>query len=256
MIIFALYFSNMSDVYEFTLASVNPSVFSPMFYSPELGFYEYSDDDKPTYYTFGSAHLDALTDPIEVWAKGKFLLALFKGAHIITYEPVYGNYQANSLNLLRLFKGDSDVTPNNTFAIAPSQQFGQVIASPNSTSQVWMESHPISGMLAAARNDVKAQNILLQIGFGIDWVNLYSILDSIRYYSGQEGFKQILTEAELTREDVNAFTGTVNNFGLLSIAARHGDLGGGTPSKTVNLDQARFIVLRLARAYFKVNHQI
>ncbi|MFF5382595.1 hypothetical protein [Pedobacter suwonensis] len=246
----------MAYNYEFTLTAVNPTVFSPQFYSPEMTFPEYTDDDKPSYYTFTSEHLNELTDAQEVWARGKFLLAMFKGAHIITYEPVLDNYRAANLNLIRLYRGDSDITPSNSIHIVPSRTFGTLNTIPLANADEWIANNPVSGMIQAAVNDEKAQNILLQIGFGIDWINLYAILDSIKFYAGQQGFKDILRVAGYTEKQVKAFKGTVNNFGLLSVDSRHGDLGRGIPNDTMDLIEARSLILALARGYFNVIHQI
>lgn len=246
----------MAYNYEFTLTSVNQAVFSSQFYSPEMTFLEYTDDDKPSYYTFTSEHLDELTDPQQIWARGKFLLAMFKGAHITTYEPVLGNYRAANLNLTGLFLGNLDITPSNSVFIVPSRTFGTLNAIPLANAENWIANNPVSGMIQAAVSDQKAQNILLQIGFGIDWVNLYAILDSIKFYAGEQGFKDVLRVAGYTTEQVKAFKGTVNNFGLLSVGSRHGDLGRGIPNNTMDLIEARSLILGLARGYFNVIHQI
>ncbi len=242
--------------YEFTLTAVNESVFSKQFYSPELTFPEYTDDDKPSYHTFTSEHLDGLIDPREIWARGKFLLALFKGAHIISYQPVYGTYRAANLDLVALYKGQMDITPSDKFAIMPSRTFEQLQGIPFAGAEEWIMHNPVSSMIQVARNNNDAQNILLQIGFGIDWINLYSILDSIRFYSGQQGFKDITAKAGFNKNDVKAFTGTVNNFGLLSVLARHGDTGNVIPPRTLDLENSRSLVLGLARSYFEVVHGI
>jgi hypothetical protein len=251
---FAVKYFLMKYTYEFTLTAFNPNIPTGNFYSQHLSFLEDIQDDKPPYYTFTSEHLNELTAPEEIWARGSFLLALFKGAYTVYHRPSYGSYQAMTVSLTRLFKGDSDITPQNTNEILPKRSFGTLSESPTEAHQLFIDANNTSMVIALATDHEDVQNLLLQIGYGIDWINLHSILDSIEFYAGKDNFEKLLTEAKYSKDDVKAFTGTVNNFGLLSIDARHGDMGWGVPKRTLTLDESRKLVLDLAFAYFKITY--
>ena len=57
-------------------------------------------------------------------------------------------------------------------------------------------------------------------------------------------------------KEIKAFTGTANNYGILGVNARHGELGFGIPKKTLDLIEAQFLVLDLCNSYFQLRYEI
>jgi len=90
---------------------------------------------------------------------------------------------------------------------------------------------------------------LLQISNGFDWRNLYCIWDTVVHYGGEGKEKKAIANLHLERGKIKGFTGTVNNFGVLGINARHGVKGWEIPQNIVSHKDAVDIINEVVNIY-------
>lgn len=229
------------------------------------------EDDKPPNCFLTSPHLTELKSPLEIWARALALLQIYNGSNNLVYNPnrEYENYEAQKITDLYIWDKYVKITPKDTFDILPFKPFDDKlidfplnkIIDPKDKLGILkvVKSNRRTHAIYLSKSNDDVRNLLLQLGNGLDWINLYCILDTIKYYSkliNNKFYENILTNANLTNEDVKAFTGTVNNFGLIGLSARHGNLGWSTPARTANLKESRTIILKLVNSYFEIKYNL
>ena len=228
------------------------------------------EDDKPPFCMITSPHLSSLDNPTEIWARSLSLINLYNGSNNLFYNPNSGiDYYNQKITGLYIWETDRDITPNNTIDIIPSEHFDtnlidyplNKISNPKdkigNMAKIKSDKRTFAIYLAKSNLDVK--NLLLQLGQGLEWINLYCILDTVKFYSKLKRntfFNDILIDSKLTQVDVKAFSGTANNFGLIGFSARHGNMGWTTPVNTVDLKEGQNIILSLTKSYLKLAHNI
>jgi hypothetical protein len=204
------------------------------------------DDDRPPYFTFSSYHLNELDNPEDVWSRGQSLLLLFKGYLNSSFNPLIGENFIDSISLVSLYEleNNSNITPRNANILLPSYPFVSDFSK--------MHRLPDNSLIAHSISKEDFRSLLLQLGNGINWVNLYSVLDTLEYFSNEKGllFDMIVKNAGYNKNDLKAFTGTANNFGLLNILARHGERGWSSPKSTMNLIDSQSLIISLCNEYF------
>ncbi len=228
-------------------------------------------DDFPSVYFFTSIHLNNLTKAEEIWARGLAINSLYTGAYNLCIDPTleYATFSRLEFTRLRSLEPDSDITPINAYHIVQSTPFDPTLFSLPLDPYQKPESHKINHAIYKARTNNDIKNLLLQLGNGLDWVNLYSILDSLKTYSKTDSnnkplikkdrlklWGNILKDAGYNENDVSAFTGTANNFGLLGIQARHGDLNYDKPTKIKTLEESQKLLIDLCNSFLKLKHSI
>jgi hypothetical protein len=218
------------------------------------------EDDMPPKFYFTSKHLDDIEDRSEIWAKGLYLLSLYKGAyHIFSYNPHSENDFQNHLSLSRLYPWDSNlnITPTNPNLISQEDPFTEEIINTPLLQHEFPKSDCIVDSIYKSRLERKIRNLLLQFGNGIDWINLYAILDSLKTYCPGEKFFDILSKWKFSKDEVKVFTGMANNFGLLGVAAsRHGDLDLDPPKERMDLRTARALIISISRKYLEIEFDV
>ena len=257
--------------YIFTVSYQTPLLLSQSYTnSGDIMVVREDEDNKPPYCSLSSPHLTELEKPVEVWARALALLNIYNGSNNLIYNP-HGNfdtYAIQNITGLYIWKTNTNITPNNSIEILPSKPFDinlidyplDKTTDPNDDlgklRMVKSDNRTHAIYLAKTNDDVKY--LLLQLGNGLDWINLYCILDTIKYYTDSATglYQSILTDCSLTTSDIKAFTGTANNFGLIGISARHGNLGWSTPSRTVDLKEGQSIILKLVNSYLKLKHYV
>ncbi|WP_173066912.1 hypothetical protein [Sulfurimicrobium lacus] len=83
-----------------------------------------------------------------------------------------------------------------------------------------------------------------------DWVNLYRIYEVIEEDAKQPGKPKrgwVVKRGWATPDEYDAFTGSANNASVAGDHSRHGKINGGTPQRTMHLDEARHTVQRILR---------
>ena len=221
------------------------------------------EDDMTPFYYFTSPHLTSLVEPKEVWARGLFLLALYKGAYHLGLNPFDQYDWENHLRLIKLFEWESDrnITPANSNQIVPFATFCEtVLSKPLSHNNAFKPEHNrITNLVFNSRSKPDVKNILMQLGYGLDWINLYSILDSVKTYCrkiSKKHYNNVLTQAGFSQKIEKKFTGTANNFGLLNTNARHGDLNYSIPSETMILPEAKDFIIKVCNSYLSATHNL
>lgn len=216
------------------------------------------DGMAPEFY-FTSKHLDDLKDPAEIWAKGLYLLSLYKGAfNICSYDPFSKYDFENRLSFHRLYIWGEphNITPRDTHLIVPEDPFTEDKINTPLLPFEPPDSHFINNSIYKSRKEMKIRNLLLQFGNGLSWVNLYAILDSLETYCSKNKFSEILSNSGVSKSDLNAFTGVANNFGLLGVIARHGDKQFEEPKKKINLKESQVLILKITLEYLNLEFGI
>ncbi|MCR6637487.1 MAG: hypothetical protein NVV82_00395 [Sporocytophaga sp.] len=206
----------------------------------EISLLRDEEDGKDTQLQFSSIHLNELDDPIVIWSRGESLRRIYLGVNAILLgyfdDP---NKPSYFFRLSNLYKGSERITPNNIEPTIPMF--------PYSSIETKMSTDITSQLIFLSKTNKDILALLLQFGTGSSWINLYSILDTLKYYSGLKKIDIIkMTNVE---DNVKAFTGMANNFGLLGINARHGEVGWSKPQKSITLKDAIYTIISLARTY-------
>lgn len=220
----------------------------------DLGIIEIIKEDYEDWggYQFSSDLLTGKSNANEIWSIGQFLITLYNGAvNINNHGRILDITSVVKLeNLFDWITEDpiNDIPQNPMEMTDPFSGMGKTIS--NSNKKEVKKAGFIAFALYLVKTEDDVKSLLLSAGSEANWVSLYAIYDTIKHYSGTN-FGQILKTAEYTNGDIKAFTGTANNFGLLGIMARHGELGFGTPSKTLSFEDSRKMILKLAYEYIK-----
>lgn len=201
-------------------------------------------------YYFTSIHLNNLNSPKEIWARGKSLFSLYKGYRILFYNPYEVFSDLTAIRLTSLYEA------NNLFNPLPNHN--KIIQSYPFCNIESKKSRDYKTIFSTSIKNEDLLNILLQLGNGIDWINLYSVLDTIKFYTKKKkiAFKRILELAGYDENDIKKFTGTANNFGLLGVDARHGKTTWTIPKETIVLEKSQIMLLGICRAYITEVHNI
>lgn len=206
------------------------------------------EDDKDTQIQFSSIHLNELEDPADIWDRGESLRRIYLGVKAIVNgyfdHPNQPRYFFKLVNLYNS-KDDSRITPNNIEIKVPMFPYSSIkLKEPTDTA---------SRIIYLSKKNKDVLALLIQFGSGPGWINLYGILDTLKYYSKSNKF-DIIKLCDLENE-IDAFTGIANNFGLIGIEARHGERGYGIPQKDISLREATLAIIKLTRAYLNKVHQ-
>ncbi|MDI9875000.1 hypothetical protein [Flectobacillus rivi] len=248
----------MSNKYIFSISYQNSKILADSYlYGHNLSIVRIEDDDMPPECYFTSPHLSRLEDPNEVWSRALSLITMYNGVCNLDFRSNNENSQISKLGLVRLFEWDSfeDITPNNSLDIAPSNPFDEQLTLNNTYVT---KSHRLAFLTELAKNNDDIYHILTQLGNGLNWRNLYAIYDTIVTVSNRlenSSFPTVLSNTSFSNTDVNAFKATVNNFGLLGVEARHGELGFNTPKKTLNLPDSQNLILELCNSFIRLKYE-
>ena len=250
----------MKHKYRFRINDQGNKVLNASYaYGHDIAIVREEDDGMNPYCFFTSPHLTNLTDPKEIWARGISLLSLFRGAtNLFYYNPLNDSDHLLKIELIELFDWgtNSNTTPHNTYDISQNYPFDDSLLD---WYDIMVESNPIAKSIFISKSNDDILNLLLQLGNGWNWINLYSILDSLKTYcatQGKDSFVNILNESGHDESDISAFTGTANNYGLIGVAARHGVKGWTKPKRIVDLKEAQCIIGNLCRSYLKLLYGI
>lgn len=229
--------------------------FARNFSSHDLSFaYEHDDHTGPVEYAFCRS-IDHLDDYQKISNRLATLQLLLNG-------------------ILRFTSGRPDFFPTELLSYAPidSQSNYQRINAEN------LEDNPFDGSLAEdafpnrykgekidldsylfflSRSDEKLRHLFVLIGLIstnsfesriLTWNNLYKLLDSIKSYSSEYEWK---IDDFADPDEIKAFTGSCNNVSVVGFNARHGQMGWGTPKKTMDLSQSINLIFNTTRKFIE-----
>ena len=215
----------------------------------EFSIVAIEDDDTPPEYFFTSDHLTGLTDTREIWSKGLFLLGLYNGAVNISE---YSDGINSEVEFVKLFNRETNenLTPSDTLEIVPQSPFPSNSVTDELKKEEMKNRHFIAYATYLAKTEKDVESLLLLAGKKLNWITLYSILDTLIFYCGGKGnFSKFHNECGYSKNDIKSFTGTSNNFGLLGLNSRHGEQGLDKPKATITLKDARRMILHMTKCY-------
>jgi hypothetical protein len=220
--------------------------------SPHFSVYQDSDDHQAEQFFLQSNHFKGVEDPRQIYTSTIGLIQLVNGASAIHW----GFNDCIRRGIIKLdglyfttkeFPSDSDWTSASISSeILPSNPF---IGKPDTSKWLNPFNSAATGYIELCIEQEDIFNLLRQISVGFDWRNLYCIWDTVCHYSG--GVKNTIKGLGLDKKQIQAFTGTANNFGVLGLEARHGAMGWQIPKNTVNHDEAIAIVNDVVVKYLK-----
>jgi len=213
-------------------------------------------DDTPPEFYFSSHHLDDLTEPAQVWHRGQQLLNLYKAAQILAENARTQAYLQLNMQLVNLYdnKTNHSYHANIDPVWVPLFSATELANVYKPQELIFAQSDASSAVIYTARTNDEVLTLLLQLARGLSYQNLYSIGDTVetfakKRYGKKHGFKKLLAAKGYTEADYKSFTGIANNFGLLGVEARHGELGFSTPQQTMSLPDSQYMVTSLCREY-------
>ena len=247
----------MENKYIFSISYQNNRILSDSYkYGHDLSIVCIEEDDRPPHCYFTSPHLSKLEEPKEIWARALSLITLYNGVSNLNFNPENEIDDISDLKIVRMYiwENNKDITPFDKNDIIQSYAFDdKLILDEKRLAKKNRNAYLIN--LAKSEKDILY--ILLQLGNGLNWVNLYSIYDTVKTFSvniNKKHFETVITNSGHTTTNLNAFTGTANNFGILGVDARHGELGFGTPKKTLTLKESQKIILSLCNSYIDLKY--
>jgi hypothetical protein len=220
--------------------------------SPHFSIFQDSDDHQAEKFFLRSNHFKGIEDAQQIYSSLSGLIQLVNGASAIHWG--FNDYvRRGSIKLDELYFSTKEFASDSCWSsasvsgeIIPSNPF---IGVPNISSLLNPFGSTTTGYIELCIEHEDIFNILRQISIGLDWRNLYCIWDTVCHYSC--GVKSTIKDLKLDEKQIKAFTGTVNNFGVLGLEARHGVMGWKIPKNTVNHEEAIAIVNDVVVKYLK-----
>jgi len=206
--------------------------------------------------------------PVSVYGKSKFLAMLIGGSFNISLHDE-GNAAEVTLDWLIDWESEQRVQIANPKEILPENPFVPLTEAFDMDKAKELRAHNfISYAIYLSKHDRFVNSLLLLASQQHSFVSLYAMLDTIETKAkfpkidDKKSAKQrteqrldyLYQQAAITEQEIKAFTGTANNYGLLGLQSRHGDMDWGVPSNTMDLKTATKLILRLA--YFTIYHHI
>lgn len=206
-------------------------------------------------------HLSAAENsPEDFYAKSRFLAMLIGGSFNISRHD-RAESLAVSLDWLIDWEKEERIPVQHTERILPLNPYQEIAEEFDMDKAIALRKQDfVAYAIYVSKFNRFVCSLLLLASQKHSFISLYAMLDTIEASivdptiterkaakaRRQQKLDFLLAEAELSEDDINAFTGTANNFGLLGLQSRHGDLGWGQPKNTVDLDTATKQILRLA----------
>lgn len=213
---------------------------------------KFQDDHKNEFsgHIFIPNLLDNENSATEIAGKSNFILKIINGSYFVSMD----NYQNLRIRL--------NLEPINIF----NWQEENVIYKFNNDSKDFLVrpqyltySFPINASILdklkndnlvnyfyyLSKIDTSIENILLLFSYKTSYISLYCILDCLKTITGKKKFNKLCKNSGYTQEDIRAFTATANNYGVIGIFARHGNMNYQTPSSRMELNDAEKMFRRL-----------
>ncbi|MFV8462530.1 hypothetical protein ACNO7T_15345 [Vibrio campbellii] len=209
--------------------------------SPHFRIYREADEETGEDFYLQFPHIKGNSDLNQVVPATKGLIELLNGSIAITNGF---NHHANlgGIEVDALFSSPSiDSTRWNKQQYLESLPSSNPFIGQEDTSKILEPfNSKVSAYIEMCQKYQDVYILLRQASASLDWRNLYCIWDTICHYGG--GQKNVISDLSLNANEISAFTGSANSYGLLGISARHGVKGWAVPTNTVTLEQARDII--------------
>lgn len=240
------------------------------FHSCDVQFFRDELDGLAPKVFFRSPHLNRLTDIDKVWARGKQLMTLFNGAYQLS-ELACHDPNPVQLPLLRELydfqRGINTTALYATTALKPQVSDFDPTELGNTPLIVPNGSTAYAVYLSRTHEDVR--KLLSGMGLELTYSRLFSICDTLafsinekRRVKGVKTQKQHMPIQELysaagtDHPEYTRFSSTANNYRTLGDDARHGLTADRPPANPMSLDDSRYLIASLVRAYLTKYHDI
>ena len=220
--------------------------------SPHFSIFDDSDDHLAEQYFLKSSHFTSNENAEEVYSAACGLVQLINGAAAIDWG--FNNYsRRGSIQINDIFFTSVEIPRDSDWVNARVEKkhpaSNPFIGEMDKSHFLNPFSNKTTSYIELCLEYEDVFHLLRQVSVGFDWRNLYCIWDTICHYSG--GVKNTIKTLELDEVKIKAFTGTVNNFEILGLEARHGVMGWKIPKNTVNHEEAINIVGDVVSRYLK-----
>lgn len=197
--------------------------------------------------------------PAEVFAKSKYLAMLIGGGfNIATHEK--GNSLDVTLDWLINWEKEERIQIVNPAEIIPVNPYSQPDPFDIDIATAYRKEDFVKYAIYLSKYDRFVSSILLLASQKHSFISLYALLDTIETKTKfplvedkklakekrEQRMAYIFEKSEVTEENIKAFTGTANNYGLLGLQSRHGEMGWGEPTRTMDLATSTKMILKLA----------
>ncbi|MBG6234742.1 hypothetical protein IWX76_001310 [Pedobacter sp. CAN_A7] len=206
--------------------------------------------------------------PNEIYGKTKYLAMLIGGSfNIASHEKAIA--AELTLDWMIDWEKEQRVNIDHPELILPENPFQTLceIYNADKAKQI-RERNFIDYAIYLSKYDRFIRSLLLLSSQKYSFISLYSILDTIetklrfpkiddrKLAKSTRNKKKtyLLQKSNITERQIDAFTGTANNFGLLGLQSRHGDLDWELPQNTINLEESTKLILKLT--YYTIYHHI
>lgn len=211
-----------------------------------------SDDHEAEYFFLHSRHMNGFEDVNQVFSAYQGLVELLNGASALEWG-FDGLRIRGLISIDEVFKSSSAYAESEKIDVDKSiPASNPFIGKPEFYIYQSPFTYKTSAYLELAINNEDVFHLLRLLAAGFDWRNLYCIWDTVSFYSG--GPKATPKALGVDEDRVKAFTGTVNNFGVLGVAARHGVMGWKIPQNTVTHEEAISIINDVVEKYLEKKH--
>jgi len=205
----------------------------------DITVYEEGEEgiDLTTY--FSSVHLNHLTNPNDIYSKAYQICSFLNGIEFLIYED---NTDRGHIRLEQLI----DITHNKVVQFNRNELIHHVDIdfSINQTTKK-ISNHLIAEIMAVLKSNTFMQNILFMCGQEKDFRAIYQILDEVKTYLSMNGTS--LKNLGISKDEIDLFKQTANNYQTLGLAARHGNLGHQKPKSPMTLAEAEHLIGRIIR---------
>ncbi len=218
--------------------------------SPHFIIFDDSDDHQSEQFFLRSSHFNGNESGQAVFSAASGLVQLINGASAIHWG--FNNYiRRGSISIDGIYSTNKQAPRDYDWSnvsiskqVAPSNPFIGIESRSRNGNPYRSAT---TGYIQLCLDNDDVFHLLRQISVGFDWRNLYCIWDTVAHYCG--GSKQIIKHLDLNENEIKAFTGTANSFGVLGLEARHGVMGWGVPQNTVTKEEAVDIINNVVKKY-------
>lgn len=233
----------------------------------DFNFQQDHKSEDPTDLIFIPYFPDNTDTALEVYAKSKYLAMLIGGSfNIATHEK--GSSLDITLDWLINWEKEERVQIVDPAEIIPVNPYSHPEPFDLNKAIEYRKEDFVKYAIYLSKYDRFVSSLLLLASQKHSFISLYALLDTIETKTKfplvedkklakekrEQRMTYILEKSEINADSIKAFTGTANNYGMLGLQSRHGDMGCGEPAKTMDLETSTKMILKLA--YFTTYHHI
>jgi hypothetical protein len=195
-------------------------------------------------YSLQSRDFDSLTDPHEVRLRAIDLIDRVNGAARLAFP----GFKPVSISYVQRQEDEHIEISVWSESSAVSRAKATVVVKSATGAPKEVQSRPLDSWLQLSTNNKSVEKLLRLLSHGaLDWDRLHKLLEVVQ----EGGGASIIGSGDVTKAELGRFTQTANSFGALTYNARHAHEKVPPPPKPMALEEARALILRLARCWLK-----